>query len=91
MGEALNKETATSKDFINDIMIETYCVGLLMGSVFCSRKLASNSCLQLSRYFGGHDHKPQKDYTNLKSFMNTASAGIVGLSLPAIKHFCDHI
>ena len=57
----------------------------------CSRKFASNSCLQLPRYFGGHDHKPQKDYTNLKSFMNKASAGIVGLPLSATKHFCDHI
>ena len=57
----------------------------------CSRILVSNSCLQLPRYLGGCDHKPQKDYTNLKSFMNTASVGIVGLPLPATKQFCVHI
>ena len=37
--------------------------------------LLTSRILQLPRYFGGRDHKPQKDYTNLKPFMNT---GIVG-------------
>ena len=51
----------------------------------CSRKFASNSCLQLPRYFGRRDHK-QKDLT---SFMNTASADYP--FPPQNILICDHI